>query len=50
MVPAALPNWHHLHIHDDVIPALKARGVSDEALDTMPVGNPRQILSVKGGY
>ena len=25
-VPVALPNWHYLHIHDDVIPALKRAG------------------------
>jgi hypothetical protein len=25
----AFPNWHYLHIHNDVIPALRARGVTD---------------------
>ena len=50
IVAAALPNWHYLHIHDDVIPALKADGVSDEQLKTMLVDNPRNIFSVKGGY
>ena len=24
LVPVAAPNWHYLHIHNDVIPALKA--------------------------
>ena len=46
----ALPNWHYLHIHDDVIPALKERGVTDEQLTTMLVDNPRKIFSVQGGY
>src|SRR5258706_1376152 len=28
-IPSVLPNWHYLHIHRDVIPALKQRGVTD---------------------
>ncbi|WP_319453244.1 MULTISPECIES: phosphotriesterase-related protein [unclassified Mycobacterium] len=49
-LPIALPNWHYLHIHNDVIPALKARGVTDEQLTTMLVDNPRRIFSTQGGY
>jgi phosphotriesterase-related protein len=49
-LPVALPNWHYLHIHNDVIPALRARGVTDEQLTTMLVDNPRRIFSVRGGY
>ena len=49
-LPVALPNWHYLHIHDDVIPALKQRGVTDEQLTTMLVDNPRTIFSTRGGY
>ena len=49
-LPVALPNWHYLHIHDDVIPALKSRGVTDEQLTTMLVDNPRRIFSAQGGY
>ena len=49
-LPIALPNWHYLHIHNDVIPALKERGVTDEQLTTMLVDNPRTIFSTKGGY
>jgi phosphotriesterase-related protein len=45
----ALPNWHYLHIHNDVIPALKARGVTDDQLTTMLVDNPRTIFSTQGG-
>src|SRR3954452_2720382 len=41
-LPVALPNWHYLHIHDDVIPALLQRGVTDEQLTTMLVDNPRK--------
>lgn len=49
-LPVVLPNWHYLHIHNDVIPALKERGVTDEQLTTMMVDNPRSIFSTKGGY
>jgi phosphotriesterase-related protein len=49
-LPVALPNWHYLHIHNDVIPALKQRGVTDEQLTTMLVDNPRRIFSNQGGY
>lgn len=46
----AVPNWHHLHITRDVVPALRARGVTDEQLHRMLVDNPRRIFSVTGGY
>lgn len=49
-LPVAMPNWHYLHIHNDVIPALKARGVTDEQLTTMLVDNPRRIFETQGGY
>ena len=46
----ALPNWHYLHIHHDVIPALKERGVTDEQLKMMLVDNPRRIFENQGAY
>jgi len=49
-VPAVLPQWHYLHIHHDVIPALKKQGVTEEQLHTMMVENPRRIFSVQGAY
>ena len=49
-LPQVLPNWHYLHIHNDVIPALKARGVTDEQLHTMLVENPRKIFERQGAY
>ena len=49
-LPVVLPNWHYLHIHNDVIPALKARGVTDEQLTTMLVDNPRKIFETRGAY
>jgi phosphotriesterase-related protein len=50
MVPVVMPNWHYLHIHNDVIPALKQRGVTDDQLTTMLVDNPRRIFETQGGY
>ncbi|MGW0162276.1 phosphotriesterase family protein [Mycobacterium sp. NPDC003323] len=50
VVPVVMPNWHYLHIHNDVIPALKERGVTDEQLHTMLVDNPRRIFTHGGGY
>jgi phosphotriesterase-related protein len=50
LVPAVMPNWHYLHIHNDVIPALKQRGVTDEQLTTMLVDNPRAIFESTGAY
>jgi phosphotriesterase-related protein len=49
-IPVVLPRWHFLHIHHDVIPALKERGVTDDQLKTMLVDNPRKIFEVQGGY
>ncbi|MGB3475225.1 MAG: phosphotriesterase-related protein [Mycobacterium sp.] len=46
----AAPNWHYLHIHNDVIPALRQRGVTEEQLRTMLVDNPRKIFEHSGGY
>jgi len=49
-VPVMLPRWNFLHIHRDVIPALKERGVTDDQVQTMLVDNPRRIFGVQGGY
>jgi phosphotriesterase-related protein len=45
-----MPNWHYLHIHNDVIPALKKRGVTDAQLTTMLIDNPRKIFEYQGAY
>ena len=50
LVPVAVPNWHYLHIHNDVIPALKKRGVTDGQLTTMLVDNPRRVFEHEGAY
>jgi phosphotriesterase-related protein len=48
LVPTVLPRWHYLHIHNDVIPALKGMGVTDWQLHTMLVENPRKIFERQG--
>ena len=43
-------NWHYLHITNDVLPALRERGVSDEQIDQMMVENPRRYFDNVGAY
>jgi phosphotriesterase-related protein len=50
MIPLALPRWNYLHIHKDVIPALKQKGVTDQQIRTMMVDNPRRIFETQGVY
>jgi phosphotriesterase-related protein len=49
-IPTILPRWHFLHIHNDVIPALKERGVTDQQIRTMLADNPRKIFERQGAY
>lgn len=42
---AALPNWHYLHIHRDVLPALREQGVTQEQITQMLVDNPRRYFA-----
>ncbi len=50
MIKQAMPRWHFLHISDDVIPALKAAGVSEAQIRAMTVDNPRRIFEMQGAY
>jgi len=38
------PRWHYTHISDDILPALRKAGVTEDQLDQMLVGNPRAIF------
>jgi phosphotriesterase-related protein len=38
------PKWNYCHIVNDVVPALKSRGVTDTRIYTMLVENPRRIF------
>ncbi len=50
LLPQALPNWHYEHVHADVLPALRERGVTDEQIERMLVANPREVFSRQGAY
>ena len=39
-----MPNWHYEHVHADVLPALRDRGVTDAQIEQMLVANPAAIL------
>jgi phosphotriesterase-related protein len=43
------PTWHFGHLLDDVLPALRGRGVTDEQIDTMLVANPREYFTAAAG-
>ncbi len=38
---AAAPNWHYNHVHDDVLPALRQRGVTEQQITTMQSNSRR---------
>ncbi len=38
------PLWHYNHISDDILPALRKAGVSEEQIEQMLVRNPRAIF------
>ena len=45
---AALPfvaNWHPTHLFNNIIPALKAGGVTDEQVRAMTIDNPRRLFT-----
>jgi phosphotriesterase-related protein len=45
VIPMFAPRWHYEHIFDDVLPALRERGVSDAQLGEMLVTTPRRYLA-----
>lgn len=50
LLPAVVPNWHYHHIHDDVLPALRERGVTEEQITAMLVDNPQRFFSAQDPY
>jgi len=42
------PHWHYMHISDDILPALRAAGVTADQIEQMLVRNPRAIFEVVG--
>src|SRR5487761_1536394 len=45
LIDVFAPNWHLEHLLDDVLPALREQGVTDEQIDTMLVDNPRRYFA-----
>ena len=41
---AFLPQWHYLHLEDDVLPYLREHGVTEQQITTMLVDVPRRVL------
>jgi phosphotriesterase-related protein len=48
--PLEMPNWHFNHISDNVLPAFKESGVTDEQIKKMLVDNPRKIFEANSTY
>jgi len=44
VIEAGLPNWHYEHISDDVLPALREGGVTDDQIDEMLIRVPRRYF------
>ncbi len=38
------PRWHYTHISDDILPALRTAGVTEDQIEQMLVRNPRAIF------
>jgi phosphotriesterase-related protein len=43
------PRWHYNHISDDILPALRKAGVTEDQIDQMLVENPRAIFEGRVG-
>jgi len=43
-VLAFMPQWHYLHIEQEVLPYLREHGVTDQQVETMLVDNPRRYF------
>jgi phosphotriesterase-related protein len=50
ILKAVVPDWHFNHIPDDILPALKSGGVTDEMITQMTVDNPRKVFERQGSY
>ena len=50
LIAQMAPRWNFRHIPDDVIPALRKEGVTEEQIETMTVTNPRRVFEKQGAY
>jgi phosphotriesterase-related protein len=49
-VVALLTTWTYLHIHDEVLPYIRERGVTEAQIDTMLVDTPRRYFENNSAY
>ncbi len=49
-IAVMVPKWSMTYIIDEVIPALKAEGITDAQLRTMTIDNPRRYFERQGSY
>lgn len=49
-IDAAMPTWQFTHIPNDVLPMLRERGVSEDAIHQMSVANPRRLFEQNESY
>ena len=40
----AVKDWHPLHVSDDILPELRRRGITEEQVGQMTVGNPARLF------
>ena len=45
-----LPNWRSNHIFKEILPKLRAGGLSEEQIDTILVDNPRRLFACALGH
>jgi phosphotriesterase-related protein len=45
LIPKFAPRWNYTHLFDDVLPALRERGVTEQQIDTMLVTNPARYFA-----
>ncbi len=50
MPSSGVPGWGLTHISDTVLPTMRAKGVTNEQIHQMMVGNPARIFSKQGSY
>lgn len=50
VLPTVLPNWNYFHILDNVVPALREEGVTEDQIRQMLVDNPRRALERVAPY
>jgi phosphotriesterase-related protein len=45
-----MTQWNYLHIHDDVLPYVRERGVTEAQIETMLVDTPRRYFENNDAY